>query len=120
MFNMIDKTANLTSEQINDLAGIIERNARTAEEADAATAASVRYIGINCLFNSICPMANIALALVAALIATALTHNIFIIIAAALVADAIPAIAYGIAATTQIEAFEKATAARLDRIIATL
>lgn len=120
MFNMIDKATSLTDEQINDLVAIIERNARTEEEADAATEATARYLAINHLFNGICPMANIALALIAALIAYAMTHNILIIVVAALVADAIPAIAYGVAATKQIGAFENVLNARLDRIIATL
>lgn len=120
MFNMIDKATSLTDEQINDLVAIIEHNARTEEEADAATEATARYLSINHLFNGICPMANIALALIAALIAYAMTHNILIIAAAALVADAIPAIAYGVAATKQIGAFEKVLNARLDKIVATL
>ena len=118
--NMIDKTTSLTDEQINDLVAIIERNARTAEEADAATDATVRYIAINRIFNSICPITNIVLAIIAAVVAATMTHNIFIIAAAALVADAIPAIAYGAAASTQIDAFNNALNARLDRIIATL
>lgn len=120
MMNMIDKATSLTDEQINDLVAIVERNARTEDEADAAIEATARYLSINHFFNGICPMANIALALIAALIAYAMTHNLVIIIAAALVADAIPAIAYGVAATKQIEAFEKVLNARLDRIIATL
>lgn len=120
MMNMIDKATSLTDEQINDLVAIVERNARTEDEADAAIEATARYLSINHLFNGICPMVNIALALIAALIAYAMTRNILIIAAAALVADAIPAIAYGVAATKQIGAFEKVLNARLDKIVATL
>ena len=47
MFNMIDKATSLTDEQINDLVAIIERNARTEEEADAATEATARSLSIN-------------------------------------------------------------------------
>ena len=116
----MNKTTNLTDEQINDLVAIIERNARTAEEADAATDATVRYIAINRIFDAICPIANIVLAIIAAVVAAALTRNIFAIAAAIVVADAIPAIAYGAAASTQVKAFENAIDARLDTVIATL
>ena len=101
---MINKTTHLTDDQINDLVAIIEHNTRTAEEANAATDATVRYIAINRIFDAICPVANIALAIAAAII----------------VADALPAIAYGAAASTQAKAFENAIAARLDTVIATL
>ena len=117
---MINKTTNLTDEQINDLVAIIEHNASTVEEADAATDATVRYIAINRIFDAICPIANIVLALIAAVAAAALTRNIFAIAAAVIVADALPAIAYGAAASTQARAFENAIAARLDTVIATL
>ena len=117
---MINKTTNLTYEQIHDLVAIIERNARAAEEADAATDATVRYIAINRIFDAICPIANIVLAIIAAVVAAALTRNIFVIAAAVVVADALPAIAYGAAASTQVKAFENAIAARLDTVIATL
>ena len=113
---MINKTTHLTDEQINDLVAIIERNARTAEEADAATDATVRYIAINRIFDTICPIANIVLAIIAAM----LTHNIAIIAAAIIAADALPAIAYGAAASSQARAFENAINARLDTVIATL
>ena len=116
----MNKTTNLTDEQINDLVAIIEHNARTAEEADAATDATVRYIAINRIFDTIFPIANIVLAIAAAIIAAALTRNIFVIAAAVIVADALPAIAYGAAASTQARAFENAIAARLDTVIATL
>ena len=101
---MINKTTHLTDEQINDLVAIIERNARTDEEANIATDATVRYIAINRIFDTICPIANIILAIAAAII----------------VADALPAIAYGAAADPQARAFENALDARLDTIIATL
>lgn len=117
---MINKTTNLTDEQINDLVAIIERNARTPEEADAATDATVRYIAINRIFDAICPVANIVLAIAAAVLTAMLTHNIVIIAAAIIVADALPAIAYGAAASTQARAFEDAINARLDTVIATL
>ena len=117
---MINKTTHLTDEQISDLVAIIEGNARTAEEADAATDATVRYIAINRIFDSICPIANIVLAIIAAVVAAAMTHNIFLIAAAIIVADALPAIAYGAAASTQARAFEDAINARLDTVIATL
>lgn len=116
----MNKTIHLTDEQINDLVAIIERNARTAEEADAATDATVRYIAINRIFDAICPIANIVLAIAAAVVAAALTRNIFVIAAAIVVADALPAIAYGAAASTQARAFENAIAARLDTVIASL
>lgn len=116
----MNKTTNLTNEQINDLVAIIERNARTAEEADAATDATVRYIAINRIFDAICPIVNIVLAIAAAVVAAALTRNIFVIAAAIVVADALPAIAYGAAASTQARAFENAIAARLDTVIASL
>lgn len=116
----MNKITNLTDEQISDLVAIIERNARTAEEADAATDATVRYIAINRIFDAICPIANIVLAIIAAVIAAALTRNIFVITAVIIVADALPAIAYGAAASTQARAFEDAIAARLDMVIATL
>lgn len=116
----MNKTTNLTNEQINDLVAIIERNARTAEEADAATDATVRYIAINRIFDTICPIANIILAIAAAVVAAAMTRDIFVIAAAIVVADALPAIAYGVAATKQIDAFKGILNARLDRIIATL
>ena len=116
----MNKITNLTDEQINDLVAIIEHNARTPEEADAATDATVRYIAINRIFDAICPVANIVLAIAAAVIAAAMTRNIFVIAAAIIVADAIPAIAYGAAASTQARAFENAIAARLDTVIATL
>ena len=116
----MNKTTNLTDEQINDLVAIIERNARTAEEADAATDATVRYIAINRIFDAICPVANIVLAIAAAVLTAMLTHNIVIIAAAIIVADALPAIAYGAAASTQARAFEDAINARLDTVIATL
>ena len=109
----MSKTTNLTDEQINDLVAIIEHNARTAEEADAATDATVRYIAINRIFDAICPIVNIVLAIIAAVIAAALT-------AAIIVADALPAIAYGAAASTQATAFENAINARLDTVIASL
>lgn len=92
----MNKITNLTDEQINDLVAIIEHNARTPEEADAATDATVRYIAINRIFDAICPVANIVLAIIAAVIAAALTRNIFAIAAAIIVADALPAIAYAI------------------------
>ena len=117
---MINKTTHLTDDQINDLVAIIERNARTAEKADAATDATVRYIAINRIFDAICPVANIVLAIAAAIIAAMLTHNIAIIAAAIIVADTLPAIAYGAAAAPQTRAFENALNARLDTIIATL
>ena len=117
---MINKTTHLTDAQISDLVAIIEHNARTAEEADAATDATVRYIAINRIFDAICPVANIVLAIAAAIIAAMLTHNIVIIAATIIVADALPAIAYGAAASTQARAFEDAIAARLDTVIATL
>lgn len=101
---MINKTTHLTDNQINDLIAIIERNARTNEETNIATDATVRYIAINRIFDTICPIANIVLAIAAATIA----------------ADALPAIAYGAAATPQTKAFENALDARLDTIIATL
>ena len=113
---MINKTTHLTDEQINDLIAIIERNARTDEEADTATDATVRYIAINRIFDTICPIANIVLAIIAAM----LTHNIAIIAAAIIAADALPAIAYGAAASSQARAFENAINARLDTVIATL
>ena len=116
----MNKTTNLTDEQINDLVAIIEHNARTPEEADAATDATVRYIAINRIFDAICPVANIVLAIIAAVVAAALTRNIFVIAAAIIVADALPAIAYGTAASTQVRAFEDAIAARLDTVIASL
>lgn len=116
----MNKMTHLTDEQINDLVAIIERNARTAEEADAATDATVRYIAINRIFDAICPIANIVLAIAAAVVAAALTRNIFVIAAAIVVADALPAIAYGAAASTQARAFENAIAARLDTVIASL
>lgn len=117
---MINKTTNLTEEQINDLVAIIEHNARTEEEADAATDATIRYIAINRIFDAICPVANIVLAIIAAVVAAALTRNIFAIAAAIIVADALPAIAYGAAASTQATAFENAINARLDTVIASL
>lgn len=117
---MSNKTTHLTDDQINDLVAIIERNARTTEEADAATDATVRYIAINRIFDAICPIANIVLAIAAATIAAMLTHNIAIIAAAIIIADALPAIAYGAAAAQQAMAFENALNARLDTIIATL
>ena len=117
---MINKTTHLTDDQISDLVAIIERNARTAEEADAATDATVRYIAINRIFDAICPIANIVLAIIAAVVAAMLTHNIAIIAAAIVVADALPAIAYGAAASTQAMVFEDALNARLDTVIATL
>lgn len=49
-----------------------------------------------------------------------LTHNIAIIAAAIIIADALSAIAYGAAAAPQARAFEDALNARLDTIIATL
>ena len=101
---MINKTTHLTDDQINALVAIIERNARTTEDADAATDATVRYIAINRIFDTICPIANIVLAIAAAII----------------IADALPAIAYGAAAAPQARAFENALNARLDTIIATL
>lgn len=116
----MNKTTNLTDEQINDLVAIIEHNARTPEEADAATDATVRYIAINRIFDAICPIANIVLAIIAAVVAAALTRNIFVIAAAIIVADALPSIAYGAAASTQARAFEDAIAARLDTVIASL
>lgn len=89
-----------------------------------ATDATVRYIAINRIFDTICPIANIVLAIAAATIAAMLTHNIAIIVAiiaaAIIVADALPAIAYGAAAVPQARAFENALNARLDTIIATL
>lgn len=115
---MINKTTHLTDDQINDLVAIIERNARTAEEADAATDATVRYIAINRIFDAICPIANIVLAIAAAVVSAMLTHNIAIIAAAIVVADALPAIAA--AAAPQARAFENALNARLDTVIATL
>lgn len=117
---MINKTTHLTDEQISDLVAIIERNARTDEEANAATDATVRYIAINRIFDAICPIANIVLAIIAAVIAAILTHNIVIIAAAIIVADALTAIAYGAAASTQARVFEDAIAARLDTAIASL
>lgn len=117
---MINKTTHLTDDQISDLVAIIERNARTAEEADAATDAIVRYIAINRIFDAICPIANIVLAIAAAVVSAMLTHNIAIIAAAIVVADALPAIAYGAAAAPQARAFEDAINARLDTVIATL
>lgn len=117
---MINKTTHLTDDQINDLVAIIERNARTTEEADAATDATARYIAINRIFDTICPIANIVLAIAAATIAAMLTHNILIIAAAVIIADALPAIAYGTAAAPQAKASENALDARLDTIIATL
>lgn len=117
---MINKTTHLTDDQINNLIAIIERNARTAEEANAATDATIRYIAINRIFDTICPIANIILATIAATIAAMLTHNIAIIAAAIIAADALPAIAYGTAAASQARAFENALDARLDTIIATL
>lgn len=117
---MINKTTHLTDDQINNLVAIIERNARTDEEANIATDATVRYIAINRIFDAICPITNIALAIAAAIIAAMLTHNIVIIAAAIIVADALPAIAYGAAASTQTRAFEDAINTRLDTIIATL
>lgn len=116
----MNKTTNLTDDQINDLVAIIERNASTTEEADAATDATVRYIAINRIFETICPVANIVLAIATAIIAAMLTHNIAIIAAAIVIADALPAIAYGAAAAPQARAFEDALNARLDTIIATL
>lgn len=116
----MNNATNLTDEQINDLVAIIEHNARTPEEADAATDATVRYIAINRIFDAICPIANIVLAIIAAVIAAALTKNIFAIAAAIIVADALPAIAYGAAASTQATAFENAINARLDTVIASL
>lgn len=113
---MINKTTHLTDDQISDLVAIIERNARTDEEADTATDATVRYIAINRIFDTICPIANIVLAIIAAM----LTHNIAIIAAAIIAADALPAIAYGAAASSQARAFENAINARLDTVIATL
>ena len=85
-----------------------------------ATDATVCYIAINRIFNTICSIANIVLAIAAAIIAAMLTHNIVIIAAAIIVADALPAIAYGAAASSQAKAFENAIAARLDTVIATL
>lgn len=117
---MINKTTHLTDDQINDLVAIIERNARTDEEANAATDATVRYIAINRIFDAICPIANIALAIAAAVLTATLTHNIVIIAAAIIIADALPAIAYGAAAATQARAFEDAIAARLGTVIASL
>ena len=117
---MINKTTHLTDDQISDLVAIIERNARTDEEANAATDATVRYIAINRIFDAICPVANIVLAITAAVLTAMLTHNIVIIAAAVIVADALPAIAYGAAASTQARAFEDAINARLDTVIATL
>lgn len=117
---MINKTTHLTDDQINDLVAIIERNARTDEEADAATDAIVRYIAINRIFDAICPITNTVLAIAAAVVSAMLTHNIAIIAAAIVVADALPAIAYGVAASTQARAFEDAINARLDTVIATL
>lgn len=116
----MNNATNLTDEQINDLVAIIEHNARTPEEADAATDATFRYIAINRIFDAICPIANIVLAIIAAVIAAALTKNIFAIAAAIIVADALPAIAYGAAASTQATAFENAINARLDTVIASL
>ena len=116
----MNKTTNLTDEQINALIAIIERNARTDEEANAATDATVRYIAINRIFDAICPIANIVLAIIAAVIAAALTRNIFVIAAAIVIADALPANAYGAAASTQARVFEDAIAARLDTVIASL
>lgn len=116
----MNNATNLTDEQINDLVAIIEHNARTPEEADTATDATVRYIAINRIFDAICPIANIVLAIIAAVIAAALTKNIFAIAAAIIVADALPAIAYGAAASTQATAFENAINARLDTVIASL
>ena len=66
------------------------------------------------------PHASNATAIIAAVVAAALTRNIFVIAAAIIVADAIPAIAYGAAASTQAMAFENAIAAHLDTVIATL
>lgn len=117
---MINKTTHLTDDQINDLVAIIERNARTDEEANAATDATVRYIAINRIFDVICPIANIVLAIAAAVVSAMLTHNILIIAAAIVIADALPAIAYGAAASTQARVFEDALNARLDTVIATL
>ena len=117
---MFNKTTHLTDDEISDLVAIIERNARTDEEANAATDATVRYIAINRIFDTICPIANIILAIAAAIIAAMLTHNIAIIAAAIIAADALPAIAYGAAASTQARAFEDAIAARLDTVIASL
>ena len=117
---MINKTTHLTDEQIPDLVAIIERNAHTDEEANAATDATVRYIAINRIFDTICPIANIVLTIIAAVIAAMLTHNIAIIAAAIIVADAFTAIAYGAAASTQARVFEDAIAARLDTVIASL
>lgn len=82
--------------------------------------ATVCYIAINRIFDAICPIANIILAIIAAIIASMLTHNIAIITAAIIIADALPAIAYGAAAAQQAMAFENALNARLDTIIATL
>ena len=101
---MINKTTHLTDDQINDLVAIIERNARTDEEANIATDATVRYIAINRIFDTICPIANIILAIAAAIIAV----------------DTLPAIAYGDAAAPQARAFVNALNASLDTIIATL
>ena len=101
---MINKTTHLTDDQINDLVAIIERNARTDEEANIATDATVRYIAINRIFDTICPIANIILAIASAIIAV----------------DTLPAIAYGAAAAPQARAFENALNASLDTIIATL
>lgn len=117
---MINKTTHLTNDQINDLVAIIEHNARTDEEANAATDATVRYIAINRIFDTICPVANIVLTIAAAIIAAMLTHNIVVIAAATIVADALPAIAYGAAASTQARAFEDALNARLNTVIASL
>lgn len=117
---MINNTTHLTDDQISDLVTIIERNAYTDEEADAATDATVRYIAINRIFDTICPIANIVLSIATAIIAAMLTHNIAIIAAAIIIADALPAIAYGAAAAQQAMAFENALNARLDTIIATL
>ena len=116
---MINKTTHLTDDQIPDLVAIIERNARTTEEADTATDATVRYIAINRIFDTIYPIANIVLAIAAAIIAAMLTHNIAIA-AAIIAADALPAIAYGAAAAPQARIFENALNARLDTTIATL
>ena len=112
---MINKTTHLTDDQIPDLVTIIEHNARTTEEADAATDATVRYIAINRIFDTIRPIANIVPAIIAAIITAMLTHNIAIT-----AANAITAIAYGTAASTQARAFENAIATRLDTVIATL
>lgn len=117
---MINKTTHLTDDQISDLVAIIEHNARTPEEADAATDATVRYIAINRIFETICSVANIVLAIATAIIAAMLTHNIAIIAAAIIIADALTSIAYGAAAAPQARAFENAINARLDTIIATL